>query len=270
MGFQQAFQWWFDLRNRADFALRRRIAWNRPGLRIENEPKTKLLLDPEVDRLAAALVQTYHLAPFRDASRADNYLENLYYLDLLEKALKASGGELPGEIEAADIGVSSWFYVQALHSVLTWWRCPEQRKVSLRGYEADPYRVYADLYSRYDHARAHMRGLSGVSYVPVPFITQPDAFDLVTMLFPFVFVDDALRWGLPGRMFEPADLLAAAIESLKPGGILIIVNQGKAEHDRQREMLTAAGLPIAAAYRHEPCFYSYPIDRYVLVSRREQ
>ncbi|MHC1781565.1 MAG: hypothetical protein AB9891_02175 [Anaerolineaceae bacterium] len=227
MGLIQAVRWLADLRNRVDFSLRQRIRWRRPGFRFENQPKEGMFLSlPEPERReseagAAALIQAYHLDTFRENSTIENFLENLFYLDLLETALDASGKGLPGEIEAADIGSSSWFYVQALSALLRWWNCPSERKVNLSGYETDPYRLYADFHSRFDHACAHLRGIEGAAYLPQPFFRQPDRFNLITMLFPFVFIDDALRWGLPAGLFQPEALLAdarAKLEARRPAG----------------------------------------------------
>lgn len=269
-------QWLIDLRNRADYGLRQRIAWRWNGLAFTNQPKEGLFRHlPEEKRKktearASDLIRKYHFSAFRDASPVDNYLENLYYLDLLEKALEAAGEKLPSDIEAADIGCSSWFYVQALFALLSWWDCPSERQVSLTGYEADAYRVYAGFHSRADHARAHLRGLREAVYLPQAFQADPGRFDLITMLFPFVFIKDHLQWGLPARMFDPVVLLSAASASLKPGGLLVIVNQGEEEHREQRRMLEGQGLAVLAACRHNPYFYSYDIDRFVLVSSHEQ
>ncbi len=265
-----------DLRNRVDFTLRQCIGWRRPGLKFKNQSKDGLFLQlsealrQKTETRAAALEKKYDLEDLRENSTADNYLENLYYLDMLEKALDASGRQLPGEVLAADIGCSSWFYVRALAALLRRWGCPTERNMNLEGYEADPYRVYADFHSRMDHAAAHSQGLQGVVYRPRPFTRQPERYDLIIMLFPFVFIDDALRWGLPAGLFHPEALLAGAVASLKPGGLLVVFNQGEKEHARQRQMLEQACLTLRASYRHDPLFFSYKIDRYVLVSTHEQ
>lgn len=276
MAYSQVIRWLVDLRNRADYSLRQRIGWRRSGLRFKNQPKDGLFqrlpppLRQKYENRATALEKTYLLTGLRENSSADNYLENLYYLDMLEKALEASGKALPGELSAADIGCSSWFYVRALAALLRRWESPAGRIITLEGFEADPYRVYADFHSRMDHAAAHLQGLEGAVYHPGPFTRQPERYHLITMLFPFVFIDDALRWGLPAALHRPEDLLAVASASLKPGGLLIVINQGAEEHARQRQMLEQAFLPVVAAYRHEPLFYSYETDRYVLVSAREE
>jgi hypothetical protein len=264
-----------DARNRLDYPLRQLFRWRRAGFRIQPpaqaDPFAAL---PPQDRpramaLAERLTQTYHLEDFAAQTTPVNYRENLFYLHLLESALETTQVSLPETVRAADIGPSHWFYVQALAALLRWWQTPRPRPIDLRGYEIDAYRVYADLHSRYDHALGHMRGLAGVTYIPRGFSAQPAAFHLIFMLFPFVFPEDHLKWGLPGNFFRPRDLLQAAWQSLQPGGALIIVNQGEAEHRAQRALLEAEGIPIRAAFRHDPLLFHYSLDRYVLTARRD-
>jgi hypothetical protein len=262
------------IRNSLDYPLRQLFRWRRPGLVFPNEPKERLfdaLDEPDRSRAEAQakrLLQTYRLHRLFSANTRDNYRENLYYLDMLEQALDKIQAHLPGAISAADIGPSHWFYVQALHAVLKWYECPKGRQVVLNGFEVDPYRVYADLHSRWDHARAHMRGLQDVQYLPYRFRRQPGGFDLITMYYPFVFPDDHLKWGLPEILFDPEGLLCDAWESLKPGGVLVIVNQGEKEHRAQKSMLLQAGIQPLAAYEHHSLLYHYDIPRYVLASRK--
>jgi hypothetical protein len=269
------------LHNALDFPLRQFFRWRRRGLQIRNEPKTRLFADlpdearPLAQATADRLLNDYRLRTFFYHSRADNYCENLYYLEMLEAALQRSQTVLPDVVPAADIGPSQWFYVQALYALLKWYRPVAGgafpvagRVVTLAGWEADAYRVYLDFYSRYDYAQAHIRDLADVDFVPLSFERQPQALQLVTMLFPFVFLKDHLQWGLPRQLFAPDQLLADAWASLAPAGALIIVNQGEAEHDAQRELLQKAGIAPAAAFRHESLLYRYELPRYVLVVRR--
>jgi hypothetical protein len=267
--------------NALDYPLRQYFRWRRRGLQFKNEAKDRLFerLPAEARPLAQAtakrLLETYHLQRLFYHSRAENYRENLFYLELLESALQRTRATLPPVINAGDIGVSQWFYVQALYSLLKWWQpvtdkpLPEEgREVTLAGYEADAYRIYIDLYSRYDYALAHLRGLDDAHFVPRPFVRQPDQLQFVTLLFPFVFLRDHLRWGLPRPLFAPERLLAEAWASVAPGGLLVIVNQGEAEHAAQRKLLEAAGIPVAAAFCHESLLFHYDLLRYVLVARR--
>ena len=261
-----------------DYPLRQLFRWRRAGLRLRNEPKhalfTQLPAEQRVQAEAAAdrLLTHYPLQYLHAHSRAENYRENLFYLELLERALNIARPALPDELIAGDIGPSHWFYVHALYALWSAWDRPAAapRSVTLTAYEADAFRVYGDLHSRWDHAQAHWQGLPGdrVRYEPRAFTPAPAAFDALTMLFPFVFESDHLKWGLPGRMFQPAELLAAAWASLRPGGVLIVINQGEAEHHAQRQGLEAQGLPVAAAFRHESLLFRYDLPRYGLVCVR--
>jgi hypothetical protein len=263
------------LRNAVDYPLRRFFRWRRGGFALDRQAKNDSFVHfpPEKRRLAEdtarVIGRNYHLDEFSRDSSAVNYQENLYYLQLLEEALNLSGASLPADIAAADIGPSHWFYVQALYALLRWWKFPSGRSVSLAGYEIDAYRVYTDFYSRFDHALAHMRGLPGVTYIPEGFTLQEGRFHLITMLFPFVFEQDHLYWGLPSSAFRPDHLLEHVWQSLHPGGVLIIVNQGEEEHQAQKQRLQNFQIPIIAAYRHDPLLFSYSIDRYVCVCRRD-
>lgn len=262
------------LRNAVDYPLRQILRWQRGGYRPPTGPKEDLFshLSPEdrkrAEETALRLAESYHLEGFARVSGPVNYRENLFYLHLLETALEQAQLQLPASLLAADIGPSHWFYVQALHACLRFWQCPEGREVRLEGYEADAFRVYTDLRSRLDHAQGHMRGLPGVTYLPRAFEAQPERFDLVVMFFPFVFERDHLEWGLPGRMFVPRALLAAAWESLRPGGALLVANQGEEEHRVERENFTALGIPVDAALRIDPLLYTYDLERFVLVGKK--
>ncbi len=263
------------LRNALDYPLRQLFRWRRGGVRFANEPKHGLfdhLAPSEQERawnVTQRLVETYHLQAFAQDSTAQNYRENLFYLDMLEGALERLEARLPDPLHAVDIGPASWFYVQGLHALLRRWRCPDGRSLRLSGYEADAYRVFKDLHSRYDYALAHMRGLAGVSFLPQTFTAQPGMFDLALMLFPFVFTGDHLEWGLPARLFSPESLLADAWASVKPGGLLIIVNQGEEEHRAQRALLDGLGIAAQAGYRQDALLYRYEYDRFVLTARRD-
>jgi SAM-dependent methyltransferase len=261
-------------RNSLDYALRQFFRWRRSGLNQHNESKAGLyaaLPDnqrAQAETVATRLLQEYRLDLFYRRSAADNYCENLFYLNLLEEALQNSGVVLPADVSVADIGPSTWFYVQGLYAGLKWWRFPAGRKVQLTGYEGDAYRVYADYYSRYDHALANLKGLENATYEPVAFQPHPAKFDLILMLFPFVFLEDHLKWGLPRSMFEPQVLLQAAWSSLKPSGYLVIVNQGEAEHKTQRKMLEMNNIQVSTSFCFETLLYQYDIPRYCIVVQR--
>ncbi|MCJ7624303.1 MAG: hypothetical protein MUO76_12435 [Anaerolineaceae bacterium] len=97
-------------------------------------------------------MDNYNLENLYKNSQKRKYCENLYYLELLEKAFQSTEITLPTSVFAADVGTADWFYVRAYYTFLKWWNCEFGRDVFLRGYELDAYRVYNDLYSRMDYS----------------------------------------------------------------------------------------------------------------------
>lgn len=262
------------LRNAIDYPLRELVRWRRSGLRVPNESKQALFAGwPPAERAqaegtAARLLGAYALQPLHAHSRADNYRENLFYLELLERALDCAGWPMPAVVQAADVGCAAWNYVAALHALLRFWQAPEGRAVQLRGFEADAFRLYANFYSRHDHALANMRALAGVEFVPRAFVAEPHSYNLITMLFPFLFGHDHLRWGLPRPAFMPAALLRSVWASLQPGGLLIIANQGAAEHAEQQRLLAQLPARPLAAFQHASPLFSYAVARFVTVAAK--
>jgi hypothetical protein len=263
-----------SLYNALDFPLRQFFHWSRKGYQVKNESKaqafgflagaTRRQQENEADRLLSA----YHLSQFIQTSTVKSYRINLYYIGLIEKAFNLADIVLPHEIKAADIGVSDWFYVHALYAALNYYNSTQKRYVELVGYEIDAYRVCQDFYSRYDHAMVYIQDLSGVQYIPRRFSKQSESYNLVTLFFPFIFINDHLEWGLPGGSFVPQTLLEDAWESVAPGGLLLVVNQGEKEHLVQREMFQKLNIPTQIMFVYESKFYQYSHSHHVLVGRK--
>lgn len=258
------------IRNQVDYGIRQRFHPNpRP---IESPEIEKLEITGgyseatrnqaghEIDRLT----EIYHFDYFFAARSYDQARENYFYLAMLDKALDQAQVTLPDCLEAADIGPSSWFYVRALYAALIWHQAPNPRSVHLTGYEVDAYRMYTDFHTRKDHAMGNLHGLPNVEYCDQRFTTQPEVFDVITLFFPFVFQKDHLEWGLPVDIFNPAGLLESAWESLAKNGVMIIVNQGREEHNAELAMLDNLHIPIAGACQMDSLLYQYSLDRYLI------
>jgi hypothetical protein len=267
--------WLHVVRNTIDYPLRQLFRWRRRGYVIQNENKDGLFSDlPAEQRLAAwqqvqGKVTRYRLEPLYLNSSVELFLKNLYYLDMLEKGLADHAAQWGQVLYAADIGASDWFYAPALAAFLRQaGTITRARQLRLDGYETDAYRVYADFYSRYDHTMAHINGLDEVTYIPQAFQEKHKMFQVVTQFFPFVFAHDHLEWGLPGGLFQPEAVLQAAWNSLVPGGVLLIVNQGEEEHHAQRRMMQAAGMVVEKAARVESIYYRYDIPHFLLTAQK--
>lgn len=262
------------IRNWLDYPVRSQVRWSRKGLHFDNESKQDLFNSlhggrrAEAESLERRLRADYHLTTYYHSSRAAHYQEAVYYLHMLETALNASRAELPGSIHAVDIGVSHWFYVQTLYSLLLWWHSKQPRTIMIDGYEMDAYRLYADLYSRFDHAAAHIDTLPNVNYFPLEFTPGQDHCHLVLSLFPFVTRKEHLRWGLPARFFQPEAICQAAYESLAHGGLMIIANQGSGERDIQLNILRSIGVEPFDSYRFDSPLFEYKQARFITILKR--
>jgi len=263
-----------SVKNAIGHSLRQLIKRKKGIPLVPNESKQELFAHlpvnerKQADATARQLFSDFHLHDLFENSSADNYRQNLFYLEMLERAFSEADVQIPQNIVAADMGPSDWFYVKALHAALKWWKNSDGREVQLTGYEADAFRVYPNGFSRYDFAQSYIQGLEKVKYIPEEFIRQAENYDLITMLFPFVFIKGHLKWGLPFRRFDPIKLLRDVWDSLKPGGVLIIVNQGEAEHRAQKDMLLSENISPAVAFQHPSQLYHYKLVRYVFVAIR--
>jgi hypothetical protein len=262
------------LRNSLDFAIRQKVhPHQRPVSQLHTSHRDVLSTYPPDTRDSAkkhinSLNAQYHFEYFSAVHSVEETKENYFYLAMLDAALGQMHSDLPPTLKAADIGPSSWFYVHALASALTWYKSAAPRTFHLTGYEVDAYRLYSDFHTRKDHALGNMLGLANVEFVDRGFSRQPDTFDVITLFFPFVFEKDHLQWGLPGNMFNPALLMKAAWDSLHSNGLMVIVNQGVEEHRAEQILLQSLGIPVSAAFRMDSVLYSYPLDRYILTVQK--
>ncbi len=254
----------------------RRLTKKKRGIRTEHrESKKGLFINlarseqkKTLDQ-ALRLKKIFHLDNFWENTSRENLRFNLFYIEMLDRALTLSAPRLPDIIEAADVGCSNWPYIQGLHAAIKWWRSPAGRQLQITGFEEDPYRVNPDYYSCFDHAQGHMSGLMDVKYLPKRFKRQINKFHLITLILPFVFLQDHLDWELPPITFNPNKLLRDAWKSLKPGGVLIIINQGREEHLAQREIMLTEEIDPLVSFPHESILYDFEPLNHVLVSVKD-
>lgn len=267
-------RWLKNQRNRFDFGLRQRIGWRIP-FKVDSPQSNfagKVIpLSERAQKIARRLISNYHFEEYQKQSSSGNFQENLFYLHMLETSCNQAQLRLPDHLTVFDIGTSHWFYAPAFSAFLTWYQeSVEGRQVIVYGFESDPFRVYADFHSRYDHAIKNCRGLEGFQFFPHGFEPQDKLADLITFFFPFVFETDHLNWGLPLDHFNPADLILKAWKNLQKDGRMLIVNQGEEEHQRQKKILDELGIPISAAFKMDDVLFQYNLSRYVLVSRAHE
>jgi SAM-dependent methyltransferase len=257
------------LRNLVDYPLRRKLKVRRPVRDVKPAGLDYALdvLQEEDQREARRLISSYGLEALAQRGTRRDILENLFYLDMIVTALAGANVQLPvGKLTAVDAGVGHWFYVQALYAALRQWRASRAREVELLGFELDPYRVYDDGHSRADWADWYLRAVPEAIYVPEDARRWKPQPHVAFMLFPFVFATDADKWGLPRTVFQPVELLQHVWRGLRPGGALIVSNQGRDEADEQKRLFAKAGVPPTWGTRFASPFFRYKEPRYIYVA----
>jgi hypothetical protein len=249
-----------------DFPLRRLVRWRRGGAAFAPEPKAGLF-SGEAETEAARLVATYGLGAWEARANRHDFAVSLGYLQGLERAFREAGVTLPAQVSALDAGPSDWFYVQAQHALLSRYGAENPREVALDGVELDAYRLYKNLRSRHDWAMCYIGDLAGVRYMAQDVRRYDRPVDLAFMLYPFLFADDHNRWGLPRGLLRPEALLAHVSGLIRPGGYLVIANQGAAEREAQHRLLEAAGLSVIWWSRHDTALFAFEPERYLTVVR---
>jgi len=263
------------VKNGLDYPIRQWARWHLPGLSSRNERKDDLFQYLSISRRKNAerkereFRSRFHLEDLYNHSSCETYRINLYYLDLLLEAYSRLQPVFPDSVTAADIGTSDWFYVQVLQAFYTYWNAENGRTVQLFGYECDAYRIYADYHSRFDHTVSNIREIQNVHFIPKAFFIQNDRFDFISIFFPFIFLQDHLSWGLVKKSFSPRENLLNAWESLKPGGIIVLANQGNAEYERQREIMNELRIPSAGEFQFSSDFYHYPYEHFVTLAQKD-
>lgn len=190
-----------------------------------------------VSRRLSVLRARYGVA-FEQSLSADNALENYLYLDVLHR-LRETGGPWPRrEGRLLDVGCKNFYYVQALAAAFA--------PATLTGLELEGHRRYRDGHARSDYAAFYTAQVKGARFCVGDLCTWREKADLVSCWYPFVFAETALAWGLPLSAFQPARFFTALADSVAPGGLLLVVNQGLAEWQACAERLRAQRLRCVA------------------------
>jgi hypothetical protein len=227
------------------FRARRALALRRGAPTLRGTPHAPLFDHLDGPRREAArareseLRARYDLGALREAVDASIYLENLYFLDLLDRLATP---HLPRSeaLRAIDVGSQDFRYATALERWLARADGSRTRRVALDGIEIDGHVLYRDLRTRVDWAEAHARvtGNPAVRYRVEDFLATKDrGLDVVFAWFPFVVRYALVQWGLPASAFAPERFFARAVDALGPGGLLVVVTHTHEERDALLELL---------------------------------
>lgn len=235
--------------NAVAFRARRLVGFRRGPPTLAHEPKDDLFAHVEdlaerarLEARERVLRERYELEPLAALSSRSVYRDNLYVLDLLDRAVPPAALEPSAPLRALDVGSKDFRYAFAL---ARWLASRARGPISLLGIELDGHPVYPDLRSRADHAEAFAaqaeRAVTGeVGYRVGDFLAAPERDrDVVFVFFPFVLRYALVRWGLPLGHFRPEAIFEHAAACLRAGGLLVVVNHTEEEHARQRQILEA-------------------------------
>lgn len=246
-----------NLKNRVDFFLRQHLKFSRRNYFVENESKEGLFTNSAVIERERMLFEKFDLDYIKLNSTRQNYLENLYTIDLLSRYLEV---EFQDELKVLDIGCKNWFYAKGEYFFFKKY-C---NNLCLKGIEIDANRLYTNFYSRAEVAKFNIKDLENTKFIARDFLQYHDKFNYIVWILPFVYKEPLLKGGLPINYFQPEKMLLNAYDSLKENGKIFIINQGMEEYAVQIALCKKLGIKYIECGKVESCFLKYQ-DRYALL-----
>jgi len=215
-----------EIRNNIDFFIRNKTRFSRKNFIEKNE----LLLER-------------------------NKKENLYTYQVLDDYFNKNFKE---KISVLDIGSKNWFYAEGEYKYFKSF-C---KNFELDGIEIDAFRLYSNLYSRYEVAQYHIKNLENTNYIVGNLINLEKHYDYIIWFLPFVIPAPHILWGLPKRLFYPEKLLKHAYKLLNPDGQMLIINQGIYETEEQKKLLDKLNIPYEELGKITNKFFEYKNQRF--------
>jgi len=249
-----------NLKNKVDFFLRQNLGVSRKKYSEENETKDDLFKTQELIEREKIIFEKFDLNYLKSNSTRQNYLENLYTIDFLDKYL---GIDFKDEIKVLDIGCKNWFYAKGEYLFFKKY-C---KNLILDGIELDANRLYSSFYSRKEVAKFYTRN-TNVNYIAGDFLEVNDYYDYMVWILPFVVKEPLLKWGLPIRYFKPEKMLKHAYDLLNENGKIFIINQGEAEYEIQKMLCKKLNIPFSEIDEVKSDFLEYEISRYAILIKK--
>ncbi|MDD3012772.1 MAG: hypothetical protein PHC34_03630 [Candidatus Gastranaerophilales bacterium] len=260
-----------NLHNYFDFWIRRHICLSRGNYYPSNEPKNGLFDQYKDERYIIAstkekeYLERYQLQRLKDNSKKRIYLENLSIIEFFENYLNLK--QANNELKILDIGSKNWFYAEGEYNFFKY--NSFEKNIDLTGIEIDAYRLYTDLYSRYDYASYYIKNLKNANYIVGDLLLHKENYDYIIWFFPFVTKEPLLNWGLPLKFFKPQNMLEHTYSLLKPNGTLIIVNQGEEEYIEQENLIKELNIPYSKKGSFKSIFLDFSFGRYVTIIQKQ-
>lgn len=184
------------------------------------------------------------------------------------------------ELRWLDIGAKNWAYVEALAHHAQQLAAVQDKAVTLTGVELDANRLYANGTTRGQVARGLASAVETHLAVKAAYIHGDIAnhappkggYNVISWLLPFVVAEPCLYWGLPLTQFKPARLWQHTVQQLlADGALLLLINQGEAEAEAQRQLIqTTPEITIVwEGWLPDQTFIPYDIPRYGWVCQKQ-
>ena len=221
-----------DLRNSFDFFVKNKIRFSRKNF-VEKNPQ-------RIER---------------------NRFENLYTKNFLEKFIEKR------ELHSAkilDIGCKNWFYARGEYDFFKSF-C---KTITLDGVEIDAHRLYSNFYSRYETSKYYTKGLENVHYIVGNLLDVRGEYDFIVWSLPFVSIYPHMSWGLPKKYFMPEKLLMHAFSLLNDNGQMLIINQGEAEAEIQRDLFRKLDIKFEEKGLVPNEYVQYAHNRYAFLVKK--
>lgn len=255
-----------NLKNNIDFFLRERLSFSRKNYSEENESKEGLFGGKcEIAEREKFLLEKYDLENLESNSTVQNYLENLYLVDILDKFLTPNLSTIRpfDHSTVLDVGCKNWSYAKGEYAFFKKY-C---ENFQLDGIELDANRLYSNFYSRKEVAKFYTKGINA-NYIEGDFLKHDAKYDFIIWILPFVVETPLVKWGLPLRYFKPIEMLKKAYDSLKEGGSMLIFNQGQVEHEAQIELCEKLNIKYTTFGEVKSDFLTYNIERYLMLIQK--
>lgn len=250
-----------NFKNIIDFFLRQHLNISRKNYYIENEPKDGLFDTKELIEREKILIEKFDLDYLKSNSTRQNYLENLYTIDLLDTYLNV---DYQDNLEVLDIGCKNWFYVKGEYFFFKKY-CGN---LILDGIELDANRLYSNFYTRAEVAKFHIKNLENTYYIAGNLLEHNKKYDYMVWFLPFVVESPLIKWGLPKKYFLPEKMLVHAYNLLNINGQILIINQGAVEYKAQKALCEKLNILYKPLGEIKSGFLEYQNSRYAILIKK--
>lgn len=250
-----------NLKNTIDFFFRQKISFSRKNYYEKSESKEGLFAKQKALEKEKYLFEKFNLNYLKSNSTRQNYLENLYVLDVFDKFLEL---DFEDNLKVLDIGCKNWFYAQGEYAFFKKY-C---KSLNLDGIELDTNRLYLNFYSRAEVAKFYMRNLVGSNYISRDFLDHDEKYNYIVWFLPFVFESPHSAWGLPLKYFNPGKMLEHAYNSLEANGKILIVNQCESEYVAQQNLCKKNYIPFTPLGEIKSDILQYKYPRYAVLIKK--